>query len=104
MLKILDTMPIWRHIIIIISKSHQNPIILSIFSDFFTKNVSFDPIQAKIFFALKGQFRMICHFQITLRDYLDLIIHPATEPNVPDFQLHQNLIIIISKSHQNLIV
>ena len=69
---------------------HHNHIIITwycqfsaIFSQKMFHSTRFDQ---KKFFDLKVHFRMIYHFQITLRDYLELIMHLITELNVSDFQ------------------
>ena len=69
---------------------HHNHIIITWYcqfsANFSQKMFHSTRLNQKNIFVLKVQFRMIYHSQITLRDYLELIMHLITEPNVSDFQ------------------
>ena len=104
MLKIYDTMLIWRHIIIITSKSHHNHMILSIFSYFFTKNVSFNQIESKKYFCFESSIQN----DISFSNHVERLFRIDNASNYRTkcvrFIIQKHHIIITSKSHHNHII
>ena len=104
MLKIYDTMLIWRHIIIITSKSHHNHMILSIFSYFFAKNVSFNPIESKKYFCFESSIQN----DISFSNHVERLFRIDNASNYRTkcvrFSIQKHHIIITSKSYHNHII